>query len=176
METIMDFSKMTFHEVIEEVLSAQLTGKMSGRIIADLELSLIDCDGENRLWADYLYKKKENHLNPYDGVHGGIACTIADTCMGNTICAATQSLPSTTDLSVSYLKPMNADSFRIHVEIRKTGKQLVAANCSIYELESGRLCVDSMSKYILVKKDILADEEASSRMDSAICPRGYSHE
>ena len=160
----MDFSKMTYREVLEEITAAHHSEKVAGRILDVLDLKILDCDEENRAWVDYYYKKQEQFLNPYNGIHGGVACVLADSCMGNSICGATQTLPSTTDMSVSYLRPMTAEEYRIHVEIRKVGKSLAAARCSIFEYGTDMLCVDAMAKFILVKKDILADEESSRKI------------
>ena len=157
----MDFSEISLREALEQVLDTQNGEVLKNRINATLSLIVAGCDEENSEWVDFLYRSQELHLNPYNGVHGGIACTLADTCMGMTLCAATQALPSTTDMSVSYLNPMPAGEYIIRVYIKKIGKQLAAATCEIRSLESGKLCVTSMGKYTLVRKDILADERAS---------------
>ncbi len=155
---------MTFTEVLNEIISSHKNEKMKKRILASINLKLIGCDEENRSWAEYLYKKQEKFLNPYDGVHGGIACTLADSCMGDTLCGATQALPSTTDLSVSFVRPMTGDAFVIRVDIKMIGRQLAACVCEIKDRATGKLCVQAMGKFILVKKDLLADEEASKAM------------
>ena len=56
---------------------------------------------------------------------------------------------------------MTADDYLIRVDIKKIGKTLAACTCEISEKESGKLCVTAMGKFIFVKKDILADGEAS---------------
>ncbi len=157
----MDFKEMSFKEVIRQILEVQKNDNLKDRILGTLDLHIENCDEENRTWAEFTYKKREYHLNPYNGIHGGIACTIADSCMGFTLCAATQKLPSTTDISISYLEPMTADEYIIRVDVKKTGKTLAACTCEIREKETGKICVNVMGKFILVKKDILADEEAS---------------
>jgi uncharacterized protein (TIGR00369 family) len=58
--------------------------------------------------------------NPIGSVHGGIAATLLDSCMG---CAVHTTLESgvgytTTDLQVRYLRPMSADSGRVLAEGR----------------------------------------------------------
>ena len=157
----MNFNETSFIEAIRQILDLQRNDAIRDRIFGTLELEVLDCDEENRQWSEFLYKKKEQHLNPYNGIHGGIACTIADSCMGSTLSAATQSLPSTTDISISYLEPMTADEYVVRVDIKKTGKRLAACTVEIKERDTDKLCVTAMGKFILVKKDILADEEAS---------------
>jgi len=152
---------MSFKEAIGQILEVQNSDRLKDRVLGTLNLQIENCDEDNREWAEFTYAKKECHLNPYNGIHGGIACTIADSCMGFTLCAATQKLPSTTDISISYLEPMTADEYIIRVDIKKTGKTLAASTCEIRERETGKICINAMGKFILVKKDILADEEAS---------------
>ena len=152
----MEFRSDTFKGRIEEILALEQSEKLKNRIFGRLNLQVIECDEEKRLWADYYYESKEEFLNPYDGVHGGAACAMADSCMGTTICASAGELPSTTDISISYLRPMMGKGYRIHCEIKKTGKTLVACACEISDMETNALCVTVMGKFILVKKDILA--------------------
>ena len=157
----MEYNEMTFKEVLEHAIEAHKSERLKNRIIADLDLKIIDCDEEKREWADYYYEAQEKYYNPYDGIHGGVACVIADTCMGQTIAAATQTLPSTTDMSISYHRPMNGRAYRIHVELKKTGKQLVSTGCEVFDYDTGKLCVSLMAKYIFVKKSLVGEEEAA---------------
>lgn len=157
----MDFKETSFREALSQVLKVQRSEAIKNRIFGTLDLQVADCDEENRTWSEFLYKKQEYHLNPYNGIHGGIACTIADSCMGSTLSASLQKLPSTTDISVSFLEPMTAEEYLIRVDIKKAGKTLAACTCEIKEKDTGKLCVTVMGKFIIVKKDILAAEEAS---------------
>ena len=157
----MNFKQISFREALAQVINTQRNEALKERIFGSLDLQIERVDEENRKWTELSYRKQECHLNPYNGIHGGIACTIADSCMGSTLCAVTQCLPSTTDISISYLEPMTAEEYLIRVDIKKIGKTLGACTCEIREKESGKLCVTVMGKFIFVKKDILADEEAS---------------
>lgn len=157
---------MSKREILEQVVAAQQSGMLKERLIGLLEFKVIDCDDEELEWADFLYESKENFLNVYNWVHGGISAAIADSCMGMTVSAASQQPPSTTDLSVSYLRPMQGETFRIHVEIKKLGKQLASAMCEISDGETGDLCVTAMGRYMLMRKTILADERSKKLLDT----------
>lgn len=157
----MKFNEQDFKDALMQVMDAHRSEKMKQRILGSFDLQLEGCDEDARSWAEFSYIKQEQYLNPYDGVHGGVACTLADSCMGSTLCAATQLLPSTTDISISYLNPMTADEYMIHVDIKKVGRQLAACTCEISEKNTGKLCVTAMGKFILIRKDILADQSAS---------------
>jgi uncharacterized protein (TIGR00369 family) len=64
----------------------------------------------------------EQHYNPIGTVHGGLACTLLDSAMG---CAVQTTLPqgqgyTSIDITVSYLRPILADSGRLRCEGRVT--------------------------------------------------------
>lgn len=150
METI---STLTYKELLEEALDNQRKSEtQKARMNASLELHVLDCDEEKRSWVDYSYELKECHLNPYGGIHGGVACALADTCGGVAIAMACGRMPSTTDLSCSYIRPMLGKSFRIRVDITQIGNKLAACNCSIYDRDGDKLCVTCMLKYILLNR------------------------
>ena len=160
----MNVLEMPYKEALQQVLEVQQSEKLKNRVFGSLNIKVIDCDEEERKWADFRYEAQEQYLNPYDGVHGGMSCVIGDSCMGTAICAATAGLPSTTDMSVSYYNPMPISTYRIHVEIKKEGKQLVGTVCDIIDEKTGILCVSLMAKYIIVAKNILADKSAADLM------------
>ncbi|MDO4491313.1 MAG: PaaI family thioesterase [Lachnospiraceae bacterium] len=142
---------ISFRKALEAVLEGQRSDeRLKGRMNASLDLQVLDCDEEHRQWAEYAYDLKEMHLNPYDGIHGGVICALTDTCGGVTIAVAAGRMPSTTDLSCSYLRPMNGQHFRIRVELTLLGNRLAGCSCSVYDRDSDKLLVTSMLKYILL--------------------------
>ncbi len=145
----------SFREALEAVVRGQQSNEeLRKRMNASLDLHVLDCDEEHKSWADYSYDLKECHLNPYDGIHGGVICALADTCGGLAIAAASGRMPSTTDLSCSYLHPMNGNSFRVHVDLNQIGNRLAGCSCSVFDRESGELCVTSMLKYVLLNRPV----------------------
>ena len=65
--------------------------------------------------ASFIYHKKDNHLNNYDALHGGIIASIFDVAMGIGCAALSNSMVTTTDMSMSFLRPARGDNFRIIV-------------------------------------------------------------
>ena len=104
------------------------------------------------MWAEFLYETKEGHLNPYDGVHGGIAASLVDTCAGIGAVALCNKYVTTTDLSVSYLRALNGDRFRIRVEYTHVGGRMISATAWIINEGSGELCVTGMVSYMVLNK------------------------
>ncbi len=81
--------------------------------------------------------------NPIGSVHGGIAATILDSCMG---CAVQTVLPAgtaytTSDLQVRYLRGMSATTGRVLAEgtVVHAGRKQAVASGRLYVEETGKL-------------------------------------
>jgi uncharacterized protein (TIGR00369 family) len=81
--------------------------------------------------------------NPLGSVHGGVAATILDSCMG---CAVHTTLPAgvgftTTDLQVRYIRAMSTDTGRVLAEGRvlHAGKRTATADGRVFTESDGRL-------------------------------------
>jgi uncharacterized protein (TIGR00369 family) len=81
--------------------------------------------------------------NPIGSVHGGIAATLLDSCMG---CAVHTTLPAgvgytTSDLQVRYIRGMTADTGRVLAEGRvvHTGRRTATAEGRLYVAETEQL-------------------------------------
>jgi uncharacterized protein (TIGR00369 family) len=82
-----------------------------------LEMSLLEVEDGRAVFA---LEPAEWMYNPIGSVHGGVAATILDSCMG---CAVHTTLPAdvgytTTDLQVRYLRSMRAGNGRVLAEGR----------------------------------------------------------
>ena len=117
------------------------------RLNALLDLKLLDGSREE-MWAEYEFEAKDWCRNPYGGVHGGIICSIIDTGMGLTCATYSNKYVSTTDLSVSYLKPMMNSQYRIRVELTQAGSRMIRCIAKVSDAESGMLCATGMGSFI----------------------------
>ena len=118
------------------------------RLNALLNLKMLD-GSRAEMWAEYEFEAKEWCRNPYGGVHGGIIASIIDTGMGMTCAAYSNKYVSTTDLSVSYLKPMMNNHYKIRVELTQTGSRMIRCIAKVFDAESGMLCATGMGSFIL---------------------------
>lgn len=100
---------------------------------------------------DYEYTRKEQQLNPYGGVHGGIVCTVFDTAIGIGADALSGHLVTTTDLSTSFLRALNGETYKIHVEYTHIGGRLISGIGYMYDKESGELCATCMATYMIIQ-------------------------
>ena len=108
--------------------------------------------------ASFIYRKKDNHLNNYDALHGGIVASIFDTAMGLGAAGLSNSKVTTTEMSVSFLRPAMGDCFRTVVEYGHVGSNLVHATAKLYAVngDSGEeiLCATSQGGYFILRMEL----------------------
>ena len=78
------------------------------------------------------YKIKENGLNPYGIVHGGIIFGLADTCAG-TLAFMSGNTPVTTNANINYLNKAQGSKLIAEATILKEGKKIGYYNVNIYD-------------------------------------------
>lgn len=93
-------------------------------------------------------------FNPIGSVHGGIAATILDSCMG---CAVQTALPArvgytTSDLQVRYLRGMDADTGRVLAEgtVVHAGRRQATAEGRLSVEATGRLVATATTGCIVL--------------------------
>jgi uncharacterized protein (TIGR00369 family) len=120
-----------------ELLTAIIEGTLPAPPIARmLDFAILEADPGRVLFA---MEPAEWMYNPIGSVHGGVAATILDSCMG---CAVHSTLEAgvgytTTDLHVRYIRPMSVQTGRVLAEGRVVhgGRRTATAE--------GRLFVES---------------------------------
>ncbi|HEY7836944.1 MAG TPA: PaaI family thioesterase [Solirubrobacteraceae bacterium] len=117
-----------------ETMRAILGGGLPPPPIASaLGIEVLEAEPGRALFA---LEPAEWMYNPLGSVHGGVAATLLDTCMG---CAVHTTLPpgrgyTTTDLQVRYLRAMRADQGRVLAEgtVVHAGRRTATAEGRIY--------------------------------------------
>lgn len=114
-----------------------------------LGLSYLDCNIEEK-WVEMTFDVEEWCKNPSGDVHGGVICSLFDTATGMGAVALTQMNVTTTDLSVSFLKPFNGTEYVFHIDYSNVGRRMVRAIGKAYDRQSGKLCATSMSSFMVI--------------------------
>ena len=121
------------------------------RLNSMLNLKLIDCSREER-YAEFEFRSQDWMKNPYDGVHGGIISSVFDTCIGFGAVGLSHSYVSTTDLSVSFLKPMTGEAFLVRVDYTQVGKRMIRSIAKAVDKKTGVLCATAMASFMTAGK------------------------
>ncbi len=122
-------------------LQAIASGELPPPPIARLlEMDIVEVE-EGR--AVFALTPAEWMFNPIGSVHGGIAATILDSCLG---CAVQSTLPAgvaytTSDLQVRYLRAMSAETGRVLAEgtVVHAGRRQATAEARLVVEASGKL-------------------------------------
>ena len=139
-------TKQEFEGYLKETLG--FAALQPERFNAALGVRYMDCGVEPAPFADFLYQAKEEHRNPYGGIHGGIISSLVDYCTGTGAVAVTRHFVTTVDLSVSYLRALNGENFRIRVEYTHVGGRMISALARVIDLDSGELCATSQLNFM----------------------------
>jgi uncharacterized protein (TIGR00369 family) len=136
-----------------DLLRAMIDGRLPKPPIADLiDASLISV-GEGT--ATFALEPAEWMYNPIGSVHGGIAATLLDSCMG---CAVHSLLPAgigytTTDLQVRFVRGMSDTTGRVLATGRviHPGRRLMTVEATMTAEDDDRLIAHGTSACIVLR-------------------------
>jgi uncharacterized protein (TIGR00369 family) len=129
---------------MKSLLEGWLDGDISPPPVADLVgITLLSC-GSGQATASMT--AGERHHNPMGIVHGGILCDLADVAMGVAAASTMGEAEtfSTTNLSISYLRPVVEALLIAEAEVVLRGKNVIFLRCSIQD-EEGSLIAQAAS-------------------------------
>jgi len=119
------------------------------RLNYKLGLELFDCSRQER-FVEMTFKAKEWCKNPSGGIHGGVISSLFDTVTGMGAVGLTGMNVTTTDLTVSFLKPFNGEEFLFHVDYTNVGRRMVRGTGRAYDKATGKLCATSMGSFMII--------------------------
>lgn len=114
-----------------------------------LGLTLFDCSREEG-FVEMTFTAGEWCRNPSGGVHGGVIASLFDTVTGMGAVGLTGMNVTTTDLTISFLKPFNEAEYLFHVDYTNVGRRMVRGVGKAFERKTGRLCATSMGSFMVI--------------------------
>ena len=93
------------------------------------------------------YNIKEDGLNPYGIVHGGIIFGLADTCAG-ALAFMGNNTPLTTSSNINYLSKATGKFLIAEATILKEGNKIGYYNVNIYNDKNELIAVSSVNMYL----------------------------
>ncbi|MBQ2678287.1 MAG: PaaI family thioesterase [Firmicutes bacterium] len=132
-----------------------------GRTLAQLDLKLDSCevincgaDGKDvKYHAEFIYEPKEEHLNPYGGVHGGFIGIVFDTALGMASASVVEKHIATTDMSVSYLRALWGNKFRVTCDYDHIGAHMIHGIGKMIDEKTGKVCATCLISYAILDID-----------------------
>lgn len=150
------YKEIIHPDEIDDVLQRALHSacRHPDRFNASLRLEIVGYSLEFPYAVDFRYKVQPLHLNPLDGVHGGVIASLEDACGGIAVRVFTKHMIATTDLHVSYLRAMRGESYIIHAELGHVGKRIVNSTIDVIDEDTGELASTAMATYIILDATI----------------------
>ena len=140
-----DVKDIEFAVEMEEIIDN--SSKQPDRLNAKLNLKLKDCSKEEA-YAEFIFDVQEWCRNPYGGVHGGIISAVFDTTMGMGGVGMTKRFVTTTDFSVSFLRPMNGEQYIFRIDYTKIGKTLIRCTGKAIDTATGEVAATAMASFM----------------------------
>ena len=136
-----------------ELLRAMVAGELPPPPIAELMGMSLDEVREGH--AVFSLEPTEWMYNPLGSVHGGVAATILDSCMG---CAIHSLLPAgvgytTSDVQIRYSRGMTAETGRVLAEgwVVHAGRRLATAEGRLTVAASGKLIAHATTGCVVLR-------------------------
>ena len=140
---------LELQKTIEELFA--YSSQYPERIISQIGISLADCSRAEQ-FVDFVFENdRELWLNQYGGVCGGIISTVFDICMGFGATAMCMGFVSTSDLSVSYLKPMMGARYRVHIEYTQVGSRMIRCIGKAIDTGQDLLCATAQGSFVITQ-------------------------
>lgn len=142
-------------QVLQDHIDREFTASPSPFMLWMRPIVLVAEEGT----VTFKYLIREEMSNPIKSLHGGVTAAIADDCIGATMFSYNEeSFYTTINLVVDYFAPAHVgDTILAKTQIIKKGRQMVNAQCEIWNADQTRLIARATSnlfKTNVVKKEL----------------------
>lgn len=142
-------------QVLQDHIDREFTASPSPFMLWMKPIVLVAEEGT----VTFKYLIREEMSNPIKSLHGGVTAAIADDCIGATMFSYNEeSFYTTINLVVDYFAPAHVgDTILAKTQIIKKGRQMVNAQCEIWNANETRLIARATSnlfKTNVVKKEL----------------------
>ena len=122
-------------------------GEKDTSLSSQLAPQVVRCDYEKHTVL-IRYEKKDWEKNHRGEMHGGATATMFDVAMGMSVSAfAGGENVTTTDITVSYIRPFFGDSFDFEVEVLHIGKTMIRVRAIARDTETGKEMASAIANY-----------------------------
>lgn len=137
-----------FEENVKKIIS-EIKGYGFGMLNDMIDPQFVDCDPE-KMSCRVRYKKFKWEDNGRGEVHGGVISAMMDTTMGINAIALTTDSVSTSDMTISFLRPFVGKSFIIESEAVQVGSRVIRLMAKAYDEDTGKCLAMSTGSFMHV--------------------------
>ena len=137
-----------FEKKVKDIIG-EIKGYGFGMLNDMIDPQYVDCDPEKMTYR-VRYKKFKWEDNGRGEVHGGVISAIMDTTMGINAIALTDGSVSTSDMTISFLKPFRGKSFIVESEAVQVGSRVIRLIAKAYDEDTGSCLAVSTGSFMHV--------------------------
>lgn len=150
-------SNIDFEQRVKDIIG-EIKGYGFGMLNDMIDPQFVDCDPEKKI-CRVRYKKFKWEDNGRGEVHGGVISAMMDTTMGINAIALTEGSVSTSDMTISFLRPFRGKSFVVESEAVQVGSRVIRLIAKAYDEASGKCLAISTGSFMHVDYDQAEDKK-----------------
>ena len=140
--------EINFEQNVKDIIG-EIKGYGFGMLNDMIDPQFVDCDPD-RMSCRVRYKKFKWEDNGRGEVHGGVISAMMDTTMGINAIALTSKSVSTSDMTISFLRPFTGKSFIVESEAVQVGSRVIRLMAKAYDQETGKCLAMSTGSFMHV--------------------------
>ena len=140
-----------FEKKVKDIIG-EIKGYGFGMLNDMIDPQFVECDPE-KMTCKVRYKKFKWEDNGRGEVHGGVISAMMDTTMGINAIALTDGSVSTSDMTISFLKPFRGKSFIVESEAVQVGSRVIRLIAKAYDEDTGMCLAMSTGCFMHVDYD-----------------------
>jgi uncharacterized protein (TIGR00369 family) len=146
-----------FEQRVKDIIG-EIKGYGFGMLNDMIDPQFVECDPEH-MTCKVRYRKFKWEDNGRGEVHGGVISAMMDTTMGINAIALTDGSVSTSDMTISFLRPFRGKSFIVESEAVQIGSRVIRLMAKAFDEETGKCLAMSTGSFMHVDYEQAAEKK-----------------
>ena len=146
-----------FEQRVKDIIG-EIKGYGFGMLNDMIDPQFVECDPQ-RMSCKVRYRKFKWEDNGRGEVHGGVISAMMDTTMGINAIALTDGSVSTSDMTISFLRPFRGQSFIVESEAVQVGSRVIRLMAKAFDEETGKCLAMSTGSFMHVDYEQATDKK-----------------
>lgn len=146
-----------FEQRVKDIIG-EIKGYGFGMLNDMIDPQFVECDPEH-MTCKVRYRKFKWEDNGRGEVHGGVISAMMDTTMGINAIALTDGSVSTSDMTISFLRPFRGKSFIVESEAVQVGSRVIRLMAKAFDEDTGKCLAMSTGSFMHVDYEQAAEKK-----------------
>ncbi len=148
---------LDFEQRVKDIIG-EIKGYGFGMLNDMIDPQFVECDPEH-MTCKVRYRKFKWEDNGRGEVHGGVISAMMDTTMGINAIALTDGSVSTSDMTISFLRPFRGKSFIVESEAVQVGSRVIRLMAKAFDEDTGKCLAMSTGSFMHVDYEQAAEKK-----------------